>query len=185
MKQFDEKEYPVFQLFRKQWALVTAGNCERFNSCTIGWGSMGTLWTRPGKSGATIAVYVHPNRYTCELLTESDAFTVSFFPEAQRKALDYMGSHSGRNEDKAAASGLTPIPMGDSVTYEEAELTFLCRTLYRHPFAKEELAEEIREYYRGNPGSFPPDEDGAWHPHWVFVGEIVAVEDKRGSARRN
>ena len=51
---FEEKEYKVFELFQKQWALVTAGNMEKFNSCTVSWGSMGTLWTRPGKTGSVI-----------------------------------------------------------------------------------------------------------------------------------
>ena len=82
-------------------------------------------------------VYVHPARYTSEFLTENDTFTVSFYPESCRNALCYMGSHSGRDGDKAAAAGLTPAAMGNSVTYEEANLTFLCKKLYQHQFAKE------------------------------------------------
>ncbi len=64
MGNFAEKDYKVFELFHQQWALATAGDREHFNSCTLGWGSMGTLWTRPGKSGAVITVYLHPARYT-------------------------------------------------------------------------------------------------------------------------
>ena len=47
MQQLEE----AFDLFRKQWALVTAGTPEHFNACTISWGSLGTLWTRPGSTG--------------------------------------------------------------------------------------------------------------------------------------
>lgn len=90
-----------------------------------------------------------------------------------------MGSHSGRTVNKAEAAGLTPVAMGDSVTYEEANLTFLCRKIYQHQFAKEDIAKEVQEHYLANPKSFPPDEDGEWQPHWVFIGEIIAVEDKR------
>ncbi len=178
MSTFEEKDYKVFDLFRKQWALVTAGNMDHFNSCTIGWGSMGTIWTRSGKSGAIITVYVHPARYTCEFLKENETFTVSFYPAHYKKALGIMGSHSGRDVNKPEMAGLTPVAMGDSVTYEEAQLTFLCKKIYQHQFAKEDLATEIQEYYGGNPRSFPADEEGEWQAHWVFIGEILEVVEK-------
>ena len=179
MGNFAKKDYKVFELFHQQWALATAGNIEHFNSCTLGWGSMGTLWTRPGKSGAVITVYLHPAMYTCELFMKNETFTVSFFPSSYKPALSYMGSHSGRDENKAKAAGLTPVVIGDSVTYEEANLTFLCRKIYQHRFAKEDIAADIQEHYQANPKSFPPDVAGEWQPHWVFVGEIIEVEDKR------
>lgn len=86
------------------------------------------LGSRP-ETISTVTVYVHPARYTSEFLKESDTFTVSFYPDQYRKALGYMGSHSGRDGDKAAAAGLTPVAIGDGVTYEEANLTFLCKTV--------------------------------------------------------
>ncbi|MGI6578704.1 MAG: metallophosphoesterase [Saccharofermentanales bacterium] len=175
----EEKDTEVFSLFQKQKALVTAGNMEHFNSCTIGWGSSGTLWTRPGKTGAVLTVYLHPARYTHEFLMKNETFTVSFFPSSCKEALGYMGSHSGRAGNKAEAAGLTPVAMGDSVTYEEANLTFLCRKIYQHGFAREDIATDVQEYYKANPKSFPVDENGEWQPHWVFVGEILEIEDKR------
>lgn len=179
MKEFTQKEYQVFELFHRQTALVTAGEMGHFNGCTIGWGSMGNIWSRGGNAGAIVTVYVYPSRYTCEFLKRNDTFTVSFFPEAYRAALAYMGSHSGRDGDKVKGAGLTPVPMGKSVGYQEAELTFLCKKLYQHPFAKEDLDESIAEYYRANPRAFPPDENGDWQTHYMFVGEIIGVEDKR------
>lgn len=96
MDGFKEKEYKIFEMFDKEWALVTAGSTVHYNTCTVGWGSFGTLWG--GKP--TITVYVHPARYTSEFLKENDTFTVSFFPESCKKALGYLGSHSGRDGDK-------------------------------------------------------------------------------------
>ena len=162
-----------FELFRDHWALVTAGTPERFNTCTVGWGSLGTLWTRPGKDGAAVTVYLHPSRYTCDFARESEYFTVSFFPPEYRKALGILGSRSGRDGDKVAASGLTPKPMGGSVAFEEAELTFLCRKIYQHRMDKADIAEDVRAYYQANPKVYPPDENGEWQPHWVFVGEVT------------
>jgi flavin reductase (DIM6/NTAB) family NADH-FMN oxidoreductase RutF len=180
MSNFEEKEYTVFDLFQKQWALVSAGNMEHFNSCTIGWGSFGTLWTR-GKSGAVVTVYLHPTRYTCDFLMENETFTVSFFPANYKKALGIMGSHSGRDVNKVEMANLTPVAIGKSVTYEEANLTFLCRKIYQHPFDKDGLASDIQEYYQANPRSFPRDKQGEWQPHWMFIGEIIEVDDKRHS----
>ena len=87
MNQYDEKDYKIFELFRNNWALVTAGDMQHFNSCTVSWGSMGTLWTRPGGGGSVITVYIHPGRYTHGFMLNSDTFTVSFFPKECRKAL--------------------------------------------------------------------------------------------------
>ena len=116
---FEEKDYKIFDLFKNQWALVTAGSMERFNSCTVGWGSMGTLWTRPGKSGSVMTVYLHPSRYTREFMMDSGTFTVSFFPKGYKRALGYMGSRSGRDGDKVEGSGLTPVAVGGGVSYED------------------------------------------------------------------
>ena len=174
MDEFKKKEYNIFEMFDKQWALVTAGSMEHYNTCTIGWGSFGTIWG--GKP--TVTVYVHPARYTSEFLKENDLFTVSFFPESCKKALGYLGSHSGRNGDKVIAAGLTPVALGESVTYKEANLTFLCKKLYQHQIAKEDLAPEIQNYYACAPKVFP-DFNGGWQPHLVFVGEIVDVKDER------
>ena len=183
MTDLKDMDLKVFDLFKNRWALATAGSPERFNSCTIGWGSLGTLWATKGRSGEAVTVYLHPSRYTCAFFKENDFFTVSFFPEEYKKALGYMGSHSRRDGDKPSACGLTPkeICSGNAagVTYEEAELTFLCRKLYQHPFAKGDLAADIQDYYANAPKAFPPDADGQWQPHWMFIGEIVGLEDRR------
>jgi len=179
MSDFEEKDYKIFEMFRKDWALVTAGTIDSFNACTIAWGSMGTIWQRPGHCGQTLTVYLHPSRYTQQVMQGSDYFTVSFFPKDCRAALEYMGSHTGRNEDKAANAGLTPVPCGSCVTFEEAELTFECHKIYAHQLDKESLDENVREYYKNRVVSFPVDENGDWQPHWVYMGEIVSVTDKR------
>lgn len=163
-----EKDYPVFELFDKQWALVTAGSPAHFNGCTLSWGCMGTLWNRP-----VVTVFLHPARYTREFLLANGSFTVCFFPDSCKKALGIMGSRSGRDGDKLSEAGLTPIAVGDSVAYREASRTFLCRKLYQHQFSKNDLAPEIRDYYQSYPKAYPPDENGEWQPHWVFVGEVV------------
>ncbi|MGO5292793.1 flavin reductase [Porcincola sp. LCP21S3_C12] len=176
MSDFENNGYKVFDLFRKQWAVVAAGNMEKFNACTVSWGSLGTLWTRPGHSGSIVTVYLYPTRYTRELVAENENFTVSFFPKDYKKALAILGTRSGRNEDKIAVSGLTPIPVAGSVAFKEASLTFVCRKIYQHQMTKSDLAQDIQDYYAADPKAYPPvSGSGEWEPHWVFVGEITEV----------
>jgi len=179
MKEFEKKDYKVFDMFSHQMALVTAGNIENFNGCTVGWGSLGNIWSRAGSVCPIVTVYVYPSRYTFEYLKANDTFTVCFFPKEYRKAMGYMGTHSGRNENKVKAAGLTPIALGDSVAYEEANLTFLCKKLYQHEFVKEDLAQEIHEYYKASPSVYPLDANGDWQTHYMFVGEIMEEVDKQ------
>ena len=168
MKDFEKKNYEVFDLFNNQWALVTAGDPSRYNTCTIGWGSLGTIWGGPGSGRAIATVYVNPERYTWEFLKDSEVFTVAFFPPEYKKALGYLGTHSGRDGDKIAAAGLTPKPLGGGVSFEEATLSFVCRKLYQAPFDREGMADEINHGIYEN-----------WQPHWMFVGEIIETEDRR------
>ncbi|MBR6349278.1 MAG: flavin reductase [Lachnospiraceae bacterium] len=168
MQDIKQNEYKVFDMFKNQWALVTAGNIEDFNTCTIGWGSLGTIWGVPGKGREIVTVYVNPDRYTWEYLKKNEYFSVSFFPEKYRSALEYLGSHSGRDGNKVKVSKLMPDQFGQGVTYVQAELTFLCKKLYQAPFEREGLADEINNGIYKN-----------WNPHWMFVGEIIDVEDKR------
>lgn len=168
MKPFEEKDYRVFDMFNNQWALVTAGTTGHYNTCTIAWGSLGTIWGGPGRGRPIATVYINPDRYTWNFLKESDVFTISFFPERYREALGYLGSHSGRDGDKVAVAGLTPTELSGGVSFEQAELTFICRKLYQGAFEREGLASEIDQGIYKN-----------WQPHWMFVGEITGVDDRR------
>ena len=176
MNEYVEQDYKMFNLLH-QWGLVTAGSIEHFNSCTVGFGSFGTLWAGFGDSDSVVTVYLHPSRYTCDFMKENDTFTLSFFPAKYKRALGYMGTHSGRDGDKAAAAGLTPVSMGEGVSYEEANLVFLCRKVYQQQFLKESMSPEILEYHQSMPQNGPDGDD--WQPHWFFIGRILDVKDTR------
>ena len=149
-----------FERFDKDWALVTAGTPGHFNSMTISWGSMGTIW---GKS--IITIYIRPDRYTWNFLKESDNFTVSFYPEEYRPALLKMGSLSGRDTDKAAASGLVPKIMEDGISYREASETFVCRKIYMAPMKREDVPDVAKKIYVGG-----------IEPHYIIMGEVIRRE---------
>ena len=149
----------VFSQFDRKWALVCAGTLEHHNAMTISWGGLGTLWSRP-----VATVYVKPVRHTYGFMEESDWFTVSFYGEEYRRALEVMGTTSGRDTDKDGAAGLTPVAAGEGVTYAQAEVTLLCRKIYRQDLDTAHMPPEVVDtYYRIEAA------------HRMYVGEVVDV----------
>ena len=161
---FAKDSYEVFRLFNDRWALATAGSIEHYNTMTIGWGSMGTLWGPPHKGKPVLTIYVSPARYTHTFLEQNDYFTVSFFPEEYRKDLALLGSRSGRDGDKVALTALTPLAIEHGVDFAQAELTFVCRKLYQQQFDLEKVPKDVADWiYTRVP------------PHSMFIGEVVEV----------
>lgn len=149
----------IFNLFAKEWALVCAGAKEKNNAMTIAWGGLGTLWGKP-----VCTVYVHEARYTYDFMEDSDYFTVSFYSDEYREALNVMGSKSGRDCDKPAAAGLTPVALDNGVTFKEAYATVVCRKIYAEKFDIEKVPASMREgMYR----------DG--RVHHMYIGEVMDI----------
>jgi flavin reductase (DIM6/NTAB) family NADH-FMN oxidoreductase RutF len=149
-----------FELIEKDYGLLTAGTIDSFNAMTISWAAIGTLWRRN-----TFTVYVRPSRFTYQFLIKQPYFTVSFFPKSFHDKLTYLGSHSGRDEDKIKKCNLTPIPVKhNAVTYSEARLTFVCKKLFETDFLPEDISETIKN-------RFYLQKDY----HRMFIGEIVQV----------
>lgn len=91
----------------------------------------------------------------------------------------YLGTHSGRKENKVASSGLTPISIDGNVSFKESNLVFTCRKVYQHQLEKDGISNDIQEYYKKNPLAYPRNENGDWEPHWMIIGEITNVKDTR------
>ena len=149
----------IFEKFDKQWALLTAGNAESFNTMTISWGGLGTLWNKP-----VATAYVRTSRYTHELMDREGYFTISFYPAEYKEVLGVLGSKSGRDMDKMKDSGLTAKVLDESVTFEEAEVTLVCRKLFRQELSVENIPEGIvKAAYEGQA------------PHDMYIGEVVRI----------
>lgn len=148
-----------FEKFDKQWALVTAGNIDHYNTMTISWGGLGTLWSRP-----VATVYVKPCRYTYQFLESNEYFTVTFFPEEYKKDLGILGSKSGRDGNKVALTSLTPISTGKSVGFKEAELTFVCRKIYWNDLDLNQIPGDVKAHYYETEA-----------PHRMYIGEVIEI----------
>ena len=138
MKKIDVKSLQdnVFSLIGDRWMLITAGTAERCNTMTASWGGLGHLW---GKDVAF--AFIRPQRYTKQFVDENDRFSLCFFGGEQMEALRYLGTASGRDEDKIAKSGLTLTHIDSVPCFEEASLVLLCRKLYVQTLNPEQFTD--------------------------------------------
>lgn len=79
-----------------------------------------------------VAVSLRKATYTYGNILERNAFTVSIPSEDYVKEADYFGIVSGRDEDKLAKSGLTPVrsDLVDAPYVKEFPLVLECRLLH-------------------------------------------------------
>ena len=113
-----------FKLIGKDWMLVTAGDKSKFNTMTASWGGVGILWNKP-----VAFTFIRPQRYTFEFTEQGEYYTLSFFDEEYRKALNFCGTKSGRDYDKVKETGLTPVFSEDAPYFGEAKLVLVCKKL--------------------------------------------------------
>lgn len=155
----EQLEINPFEKIGKEWALVSAGSKQRANTMTISWGGVGVLW---GKNVAFI--FIRDSRYTKEFIDSNDFISISFLGSQYRDALNYCGSHSGKDEDKLANAGLNwnyklSIPFID-----EGNLILLCRKLSATKITKDSfIAPDIAKWYADN------------DMHTMYVAEILEV----------
>lgn len=127
-KKIEAKELKdnVFELIGHDWMLVTAGKKDHFNTMTASWGAMGILFNKP-----VAIIFIRPQRYTNEFIKEESHFTLSVLPEQYRNALTVCGRKSGRDCDKVAEAGLTPIETENgNIAFGEGRLILECKKIY-------------------------------------------------------
>ena len=83
-----------------------------------------------------VTIYVRPQRFSKILLDQEEYFTLCFF-DNKKKELAYLGSHSGRNEDKIAKIGFHNVILKDYSYIEEASLVLVCKKIYRQTLKEE------------------------------------------------
>ncbi len=162
---FEKFQCRVFHQWSGSWLLLAAGNFRTgdYNLMTVGWGSFGVMWSKP-----FAMIVVRPQRHTVDFLERYSDFTLCGFSGEWKNALQFCGTHSGREiPDKAAAAGLTPVPARhvSAPLFEEALLAVECRKTFRSDML---------------PASFiPPETAQKLYPagdfHRIYFGEILAI----------
>lgn len=166
----DLKNFELAPLYAidQEWALLTAGNKEKYNTMTISWGGLGTLWNKP-----VVTVYVRPTRYTYEFIENNKYFTISFYDEIYRKDLGILGSKSGRDINKISLTKFTPEFLENTTSFKEAKLTIVCKKIYFQDLDINNIdvesisQSEFERFYKKDP------------VHRMYIGEVVDIIDKR------
>lgn len=154
-----------FHLLDDVWMLISAGNDKGLNMMTASWGGFGILWNKP-----VAFIFIRPQRYTYQLINNSDVFSLSFFDETYRKELNFCGTKSGQDVDKIKGTGLTSfISPGGCFAFEEARLFMECRKIYADHLKPENFIDSalINKNY--------PKNDF----HQFTIGEITGCYIKR------
>lgn len=166
----DLKNFNLAPLYTidQEWALLTAGVKEKFNTMTISWGGLGTIWNKP-----VVTVYVRPNRYTYEFMENNEYFTISFYDKEYKGDLGILGSKSGRNLDKILLTKLTPEYFKNTTSFKEAKLTIICKKIYFQDMDVNNIdvdsitQSELDRFYKNEP------------MHRMYIGEVIDIIDKR------
>lgn len=163
----NEIDKNVFDMIGKQWMLVTAAKSEdEVNTMTASWGGLGIMWGKP-----VAYVFIRPQRYTKEFIDASEKMSLSFFTEDYRKMLSYMGTTSGRDEDKIKKSELNISFENEAPYFNEAEVVLITKKLYAQNMGEEFLLDkEIA-------GKWYPAND--WHTMYVCEIEKVLINKEK------
>lgn len=165
MKKIDIKDLQgnAVSMFDDKWCLITAGTKENYNTMTASWGAMGELWNKD-----VCFIFIRPQRYTLEFTEREDYFTLSFFGDEYKKALAFCGRNSGRDCDKAKETGLTPMEIDGSMSFEESETVIVCKKLFYQDIDPEGFVDKTVD------GVCYPEKDY----HRMYVGEVVSCYNK-------
>lgn len=150
----------LIKAISEEWMLVAAGNKDKYNMMTASWGFAGEMW-----GNDCMAAVIRPQRYTLEFINESDYFTLSFYGDNE-DIHKICGSKSGRDTDKTALTGLTPVFSDSTVYFEEARLVIICKKQY---------VQQMRE------DCFTDNEPLRWYNndlHYMVIGKIEKVLQK-------
>ena len=153
-------EQSPFKLIGKDWMLITAERDGKVNTMTASWGGFGVMW------GVNVAyIGIRPQRYTKEFVDNSETFSLTFLDNSFKTTLSYLGSKSGRDEDKIKKSKLTILHTDDTPYFEEATTAMLCKKLY---------AQELKpEYF------IMSELNEKWYPnvdyHTLYIAEITKI----------
>lgn len=163
-KEITTKDFPMnpFDL-KNKWMLISAEKDGDINTMTASWGGFGVMWNKE-----VVFVVIRPQRYTKEFVDNADSFSLTFFDKDFKKQLSYLGSVSGRDEQKIERAGLTVMLDNKIPYYKEAEMVVFAKKLFHQPLLESSfLYKEIVEQ---------------WYPegdfHILYIGEITKLLTK-------
>ena len=171
--------------------LVSCGSTEEeYNIITVAWA--GTICTNP----AMCYISVRPERHSYPILKRNMEFVINLTTEELARVTDWCGVRSGKDYDKFAECGLTPVP-SDKVAapyIKEAPLSIECNVrevlhLGSHDMFIADVEGVLADnaYIDAETGAFDMEKAGLLvysHGHYYKTGEPIgkfgwSVEKKR------
>lgn len=156
-KEFKENGFSLYT----QALVVCSGDSTENNAMTISSGFIGNFL---GNDVPAVQVNIAPARYTHQFMEKYPRFTLMKFDDP--KISEYLGSHSGRDGDKAKALGLhVAYTEHGTPYYEEASLVLEC---------------EIATSWQVDPAKFRNDTPSKWYEgftagyHTVYIGQVIS-----------
>ncbi len=152
----------VWEELGENWVAVAAGGKKHSNAMTISWGSLGILWGKP-----TVTIYLRPQRYTKGFVDKKGKFSINFLPPTaeNHEKLSYIGSVSGRDENKLEKAGLTLGRVDKIPSLEQASLILNCTVIYRSQIEPKKFFDD--DLAKAN----YPEKDY----HYTYIAEITAA----------
>lgn len=141
--------------------LLTAGTVDNCNTMAVGWGALGSLWSKPA-----CTLYVRPTRHTYQFCEREEYFSLCQLPESMQDKMNYCGTVSGRDADKFKETGLHVIegPFGVPLI-AEAKLALVCKKIWVTDMTPDQFQD--------------PATDGEFYPlkdyHRVYTGQVLEM----------
>ncbi len=174
--------------------MVTCGTMEKPNVLTVAWA--GIVNSEP----AMTYISVRPSRYSHELISENKEFVINLTTAKTLKAADFCGVKSGRDVDKFAEAGLTPVAatavkaplIAESPLSLECRVTEVKRLGSHDMFLAEIVAVDVDDGYLDADGKFRLEDSGLiafCHGGYYALGGKVgsfgfSVEKKKSRKQR-
>lgn len=151
----------VIQQIKSKGAFLLAKskNDEKINVMTIGWASIGYMWSKP-----IMTVLVRKSRFTHHIIEKATSFTVSIPTDDLIEALNFCGTKSGRDFNKFKECKLSVIPAQkvDTPIIDISGFHYECKIVYKSEMNPDFLCKEYKEDVYANNDY-----------HTFYFGEIV------------
>lgn len=115
--------------------LVSCGDGEEQNLFTVAW--TGTVCTNP----PMCYISVRPERHSYEIIRRTGEFCINLTTTKLARATDWCGVRSGRDYDKFAEMGLTPVAAAvvGAPAVEESPVVIECRVRQIMPLGSHDM----------------------------------------------
>ena len=143
----------------KKGAFLTVKAGEALNTMTIGWATLGFVWSKP-----IFMVAVRDSRHTFGIIEKAADFTISVPRTDMQEAIRFCGTKSGRDYDKFRECGLEPLDAGKTLSpiINTPGIHFECKLIFKAAMDPSLLDVEYeRRLY--------PEKDY----HTLYFGEIL------------